>query len=91
MELASDSSNQLWQWSERHLINVRTGLPLQLGAKVFWSADVTEDGDWLLRDISTDQVIDAYGSEQGSPLSTAERQIFADWQLFYPVYSTSVV
>jgi len=91
MELASDSSNQLWQWSERHLINVRTGLPLQLGAKVFWSADVTEDGDWLLRDISTDQVIDAYGSEQGSPLSTAERQIFADWQLFYPVYSTSVL
>ena len=49
MEQASQSGEQQWQWSGKHLINVETGMPLQLGPKVYWSADVSEVVDWILR------------------------------------------
>ena len=89
MEDISESTNQEWQFSGNHLINVGTGLPLRIDGQVYWTGDATNnaDGDYFIRDTHTGKVMDAYSTRDGHPVVTYQ-QHGAPWQLFYLIISS---
>jgi len=86
MEDISDSSNQEWQFSGNHMINVGTGDPMRINGQASWSAEETDNGDYMIRDTVTERVMDAYGTRNNGSIGTYTVH-GAPWQLFTLIFN----
>jgi len=84
MEQETDSIDQWWQVAGDHLINLATGEPMRSYGITLWGIEAKTDGDFYIRDIVTNNVMDSWPCRNGGAMTTFWQHGGAN-QIFYPV------